>query len=112
MFFFLSRDARDESNINVTLQRREIIFYINFTSDLFEFTFILQSWRLCSRTEQNVHARVEKKKEQKKKNNFWNRRLTAGHLVLFKTSQLPGILPEVDKEKRAGKFCGFASLTV
>ena len=66
MFFFLSRDGRDENNINVTLLRREIIIYINFTSGLFEFTFILQSWRHCSRTEQNVHARAEKKQEQKK----------------------------------------------
>ena len=64
-----------------------------------------------ARGRSKTSTRELKKKEQKKKN-FWNRRLTAGHLVLFKTSRLPGILPEVDREKRAGKICGFASLTV
>ena len=103
MFSFLYRDARDESNIHDTLLRRKIIFYINFTSGLFEFTFILRSWRHCSWTEQNILARSVKKKRKEKK------RTTFGI-----GAWLPGILPEVDKEKRAGKnlFHGFASLTV
>ena len=114
-FFFLSRDVSDERNINVTLYPREIISYIIFTSGLFEFTFILRSRRHCLPQKRSGRSKTSsRERKRKKEEQLLESALECWAFSLIKTSRLPGILPEVDKEKRAGKilFCGFASLTV
>ena len=66
MFFFLSRDARDESNINVTLKRREIIFHVNFTSGLSLRLFYKAGGIVRGRSKTSTRE-LEKKKRTKKK---------------------------------------------